>query len=76
MLSPAERFIIISGTLFGSIYLFSSSLSSLNDVILKRNIMNNNSLDYNYVNRLIIVNSCTMLYSGLAFGYFTYIATK
>ncbi len=75
MLSPAERFIIISGTLFGSIYLFSSSLCSLNDVILRRKI-HYNYLDYNSLNKLIIANSCIILYSGLVFGYFTYNAIK
>ncbi len=76
MLSPTERLIILSGSLFGSIYLFSFSLHSLNDAIIKRNMFNNDTLDYNSLNRLIIANSCTMLYSGLVFGYFTYYAIK
>ncbi len=75
MLYPIERLVIISGTMFGSVYLFSISLYNLNQLYLSV-AFNDRELNENSLKKLTIANGCTMLFSGLAFGYFTYIASK
>jgi hypothetical protein len=74
MLYPIERFVIISGTMFGSVYLFSISLYNLNQIYIQGDSCKN--LNDNSLKKLLIINGCTMLFSGLAFGYFAYTATK
>ena len=74
MLYPIERLVIISGTMFGSVYLFSISLNNLNQIYLKHDSCR--ELNDNTLKKLIIANGCTMLFSGIAVGYFTYRATK
>ena len=74
MLYPIERLVIISGSMFGSVYLFSTSLNNLNQIYLKDNI--SNDLNENGIKNLRIINGCTMLFSGITFGYFAYMATK
>ena len=76
MFSSTEKVVILSGSIFGSIYLFSTSLNCLNDVLLRRNNFNREIYNENEVNKIIVINSVTMLFSGGLFGYFTYIATK
>jgi hypothetical protein len=72
-----EKTIIISGTMIGSIFLFSTSLYCVNDILLRRNDNDSKTpKDENYVNKLIIINGLTMLFSGTVFGYFTYYAIK
>jgi hypothetical protein len=74
MLYPIERFVIISGTMFGSVYLFSTSLYNLNQICIQGDSCKN--LNDNSLKTLLIINGCTMLFSGLAFSYFTYVVTK
>ena len=81
MLSSTEKTLILSGTIFGSIFLFSTSLHCVNDVLLRYNDNDNynykkNSQDDNHINKLLIVNGLTMLFSGTLFGYFTYNTIK
>ena len=73
MLYPIERLVIISGTMFGSVYLFSISLYNLNQIYLESDSCRENDKS---IKKLIIMNGCSMLFSGLAFGYFAYTATK
>ena len=71
---PIERLVIISGSMFGSVYLFSISLINLNQIYLKDDSCR--ELNDNSLKKLIIINGCTMLFSGITFGYFAYMATK
>ncbi len=70
-----EKAIIISGSIFGSVVIFSISLNCINDIILRRNSLHN-SLDENNLNKLIFINGITMIFSGAAFSYFTYNGIK
>jgi hypothetical protein len=77
MLSSTEKLIILSGSLFGSVYLFSISLCSLNDIIIKRNSdYNSDKYDMSNLDKLIIINVSTMIFSGTVFFYFTYFGMK
>ena len=77
MLSSTEKTLILSGTIFGSVFLFSTSLYCVNDMLLRRNDnYNRSNQDENYINKVLIVNGLTMLFSGTLFGYFTYNAIK
>lgn len=91
MLSSIDKTIILSGSIFGSVFLFSNSLYHVNDIlsifILRRNSNSNNyykiyeyneynEYNKNYVNKLIAINSVTMLFSGSLLYYFTYNAIK
>lgn len=76
MLSSIEKTIILSGSIFGSVILFSNSLYCLNDIILQRNNYSQKKYDENEVNKLIVINGITMLFSGSTFAYFTYIGSK
>ena len=74
MLSTIEKTIILSGSLFGSVFIFTNSLNCINNVALLKRY--DNKLDETSVNKLIIINGITMLFSGLTFSYSTYNATK
>ena len=74
MLSSTEKTLILSGTIFGSVFLFSTSLYCVNDILLRRNLKN--YLDDNHINKLLVINGLTMIFSGTLFGYFTYNAIK
>ena len=74
MLSSTEKTIILSRTIFGSVIIFSTSLYCVNDMLLRRNLKTHQ--DENHINKLLIVNGLTMLFSGTIFGYFTYNAIK
>ena len=77
MLSSTEKLIILSGSLFGSIYLFSISLISLNNIMIKRNSdYNSNKYDMSNLDKLIIINVSTIIFSGTVFCYFTYFGMK
>ena len=77
MLSSTEKTLILSGTIFGSVFLFSTSLYCVNDMLLRRNDNYNKTYqDENHINKLLVVNGLTMLFSGTVFGYFTYNAIK
>ena len=77
MLSSSEKTLILSGTILGSVFLFSTSLYCVNDVLLRRNDNYNKSYqDENHINKLLIINGVTMLFSGSLFSYFTYNAIK
>jgi hypothetical protein len=65
MLLPLEKAIIISGSMFGSIVLFSSALTCMNAISLKP--FHRNSYAYQ-------INAAVMFYSAASFGYLTYIA--
>ena len=71
MLSSIEKTIIISGAIASSVCLFSTALNNINSIQTHYNNIN----DSNY-NRIIIINGVTMLFSGLAFSYFTFVAIK
>lgn len=74
MLSSSEKMIILSGTLIGSVFLFSTSLYCVNDILLRRDY--NKNYDDKYIDKLLIVNGLTMVFSGTLFGYFTYNTIK
>lgn len=85
MLSSIDKTIILSGSIVGSVFLFSNSLYHVNDIlsifILRRNSNSNNyytiyEYNENYVNKLLAINSVTMLFSGSLLYYFTYNAIK
>ena len=77
MLSSTEKTLILSGTIFGSVFLFSTSLYCVNDMLLRRNDnYNRRKLVIKIINKVLIVNGLTMLFSGTLFGYFTYNAIK
>jgi hypothetical protein len=74
MLTTIEKTIILSGSLFGSVFIFTNSLNCINNIALLKRYYNN--VDETSVNKLIIINGITMLFSGLTFSYFIYNATK
>lgn len=77
MLSSTEKVVILSGSILGSIFIFSTSLFCVNDILLRRSdLYNRNNNDENHINKLLVINGLTMLFSGTAFGYFTYNAIK
>ena len=77
MVLSAEKTIVISGTMIGSIFLFSTSLHCVNDILLRRNDnYNKTPQDESHLNKLLIINCLTMLFSGSLFGYFTYNTLK
>lgn len=76
MLSSTEKAIILSGSLFGSVILFSTSLNCLNNFYLKRNNHNLIKYDKNEIDNVIIINVSTMIFSATVFSYFTYFAIK
>jgi len=77
MLSSTEKMVILSETIAGLVFLFSTSLYCVNDMLLRRNDNYNRiSQDENNINKLLIVNRLTMLLSGTLFCYFTYNAIK
>jgi hypothetical protein len=61
---------ILAGSIFSTVFLFSNSLHCLNDSLLRSNPL----MDENKKNEILLVNGITMLFSGAAFGYFTYIS--
>lgn len=75
-----NKVIIISGTMIGSIFLFSTSLYCVNYILLISNDIynksNKNNYDNSHINKLLIINGVTMMFSGALFGYFTYNAIK
>ena len=73
MLSSTEKTVIIAGTLFGSVFLFTNALDSINKITSTR--YNNSTSDSNN-NKLIAIYGLTMLFSGITFSYFTYKAIK
>jgi hypothetical protein len=54
------KFIILSSYLFGSVYIFSTSLQSINRLFLENKKI---------PNKLIIINSLTFIISGSVFLY-------
>lgn len=62
MTSSLEKAIILSGAMFGSVFLFSSTLNAINS-----NPFHRNSYAYH-------INSAIMFYSAATFGYLTYVA--
>lgn len=76
MISSTEKIVIITASIYGSLYLFSISLNNLNNIFLQRR--NFNLLNYNVsqLNNSIIINGLTMAFSVASFGYFTYIVSE
>jgi hypothetical protein len=72
MLSTPEKTIILAGSLFGSVILFSTALYNINNISINRYNNTNDSVN----NKLIVINGITMLFSAATFGYFTFIAIK
>ena len=71
MILTINKVVIVSGTMFGSIFLFSTSLHYINAIYASHDYKN---LDVNNMNRLILINGLNMVFSGTVFGYLTYIA--
>jgi hypothetical protein len=66
--------IILAGGLFGSIYLLGTSLNNLNYIYKIKDIQLSNLPAV--TDRLMIINSFTMFFSGFTFIYLTYNAKK
>ncbi len=62
-----DNSIILSSCLFGSIYLFSTSLKMINETFLE-----NNKINY----KLIMINGLTFIMSGSIFLYSFYKSIK
>jgi len=63
MLSSTEKIVILSETIAGLVFLFSTSLYCVNDMLLRRNDNYNRiSQDENNINKLLIINRLTMLF--------------
>jgi hypothetical protein len=73
MLSSQEKTFILTGTLVASVVLLSTSLDSLNSIILRKTHSNE---EQNIINKLIVVNGVTMLFSAATFSYFAFNAIK
>lgn len=73
MLSTPEKTVILAGTLCSSVFLFATGLGCLNAISLQRNHIN---VDQNIINKLIVINGVTMLFSAATFGYISYKAIK
>jgi hypothetical protein len=73
MISSPEKTFILIGTFVTSACLLSTSLDHLNSIILRQTHSNE---EQNIINKLIVINGVTMLFSAATFGYLTYIATK
>jgi hypothetical protein len=69
MLSTSETTVILAGSLCGSVFLFSTALYNIN-------INHYNNTNDSINNKLTAINGFAMLFSGLAFGYFTFVAIK
>ena len=64
MISSREKMVFLSGTLFGSIFIF-TSLDFISDILLRRNgLYYPNNYDNNYIKKLIAINGITMAFSG------------
>jgi hypothetical protein len=73
MLSTPEKTFILAGTLFSSVFVFSLALDNINKITSTRY---NNSVSDSDHNKIIAINGVTMLFSGLAFSYFTFVNIK
>lgn len=73
MLSSPEKTLILTGTLAASVLLLAASLDRLNSIILHRTQSNE---EQNTINKLIVVNGITMLFSAATFIYFAFNAIK
>jgi hypothetical protein len=73
MLSTPEKTFILTGSLIGSVILFSTALDNINKITLSH--YNNNTSD-NVNNKLFAINGLTMLFSAATFSYFTFVAIK
>jgi hypothetical protein len=76
MLSSNEKLVILFGTTISSVYLFATSLNSINYILLKKNCYMNSNENKDNINKILFINGVSMLFSGVAFSYFTYISTK
>jgi|688.fasta_scaffold101641_2 hypothetical protein len=66
--------IILAGGLFGSIYLLGTSLNNLNYIYKIKDIQFSNLPAVTY--RLELINTFTLIVSGISFFYLTYNAKK
>ncbi len=73
MLSSPEKTFILAGTLVASVVLLSTSLDRLNSIILHRTHSNE---EEDIINKLIVINGVTMLFSAATFSYFAFNAIK
>ena len=73
MLTSIEKTLILSGSMLGSIYLFATSLNSINDGLLRRNVHN---VSEDRIIDAVAVNSITMFYSATIFTYLAYVASN
>ena len=69
-----QNYIITSGAIFSSLYLFRISLNNLNKIFTYEEefFCKHESV----LTDLIIINSFTLFFSGFSFGYFAYNAIK
>jgi len=74
MTSSIDKTLILSGTIISSVFIFSTSLICLNESFLRRDKFIN--YDENHINKLIVLNGITVLFSGATFSYFVYKAIK
>lgn len=74
MLSTPEKTFILTGSLIGSVILFSTALDNINKITLSH--YNNNNTSDNVNNKLFAINGLTMLFSAATFSYFTFVAIK
>ena len=58
---------------FGTMFLFTTSLASINDAVLRRGY---NNTDEKQINFLLLANGATIAFSAYAFSYFAYVALK
>ena len=54
-------------------FLFTTSLASINDAVLRRGY---NNTDEKQINFLLLANGATIAFSAYAFSYFAYVALK
>lgn len=73
MLSSPEKTLILTGTLVASVVLLSISLDRLNSIILHRT---HSIEEKNTINKLIVINGVTGLFSAATFSYFAFNAIK
>ena len=56
---------VVTGSMLGSFFMFSSSLFCVNNILHRHKVFE----DGKHVNKLLIVNGITMIFSGTLFSY-------
>jgi hypothetical protein len=74
MLKPTEKFVLLSGTIYGSLYIFQKSLHDINELCLKRDTFfykDSSIINHNCLNVPLFLNTCALFFSGMTFSYLT-----